>query len=275
MSRLECHSPLLDPIEVLLRRIGRKMQHALPPSSLVVEGGEPNLRPGLEPRELCAGRWPEGVTSRAVDRRHSKLGDFLARMAHLEGAAVIAFERLALELTAHRAPQELVQRALAARDDEIRHEARVAALARAHQGEPVRVTTDPFTARSLYEMARENAVEGCIRETYGALLGAHQATRARDLELRLAMRAIAPDEARHAALSHAVHSWALTRLNADERDGVRRAQVEAIFALARECALPVDAELVELAGLPDSGASCALLGELTRELWSPRSQHAA
>ncbi|NIS36796.1 MAG: ferritin-like domain-containing protein, partial [Actinobacteria bacterium] len=34
--------------------------------------------------------------------------------------------------------------------------------------------------RTAYEIALENAVEGCVRETFGALVGAHQALRASD-----------------------------------------------------------------------------------------------
>jgi hypothetical protein len=271
MPRLDCHSPMLDPIEILLRKIGRRASY------------EPQMPSFMEaPRAqssaahaLCAGRRPSGLTSDSVDLERDKLGDLLARMAHLEAAGVVAFERLAAELRAHGAPDSLVAQALGAAEDERRHAASIAELAWARGGEPVEVSTLPFTVRGLFEVALENAVEGCIRETYGALVGAYQAVRARDLDLRLAMRTIAPEEARHAALAHAVHQWALSRLSADERDKLRRAQVAAVFSLARECSVPPDCELMEQAGLPDSGMACSLLGELTRELWSPSSQDAA
>ncbi|HEX6245410.1 MAG TPA: ferritin-like domain-containing protein [Polyangiales bacterium] len=272
MPRLDCHSPLLDPIEILLRKIGRKTLYSNP----LAYAREWPRDQGTTPfHALCAGRRPSGLTSESVDLQHDKLGDFLAHMAHLEAAGVVAFERLAIELRAHGAPEELIEQALTAAEDERRHADSLSALARARGGQPVEVQTLPFAVRSVLELALENAVEGCIRETYGALVGAHQATRARDLDVRLAMRTIAPEEARHAALAHGVHTWSLTRLNADERDAVRRAQVSAVFTLARECALPPDPEVMEQAGLPDSGMACALLGELARELWSPSSQHAA
>lgn len=272
MPRLECHSPLLDPIEILLRKIGRKALNAAP----IAHASEwPAQQGAVRFQALCAGRRPSGLTSSSVDLRRNKLGDLLAHMAHLEAAGVIAFERLATELRAHHAPQSLIRQALGAAEDERQHAESIGALAVARGGEPVEVKTLPFAVRSLLELALENAVEGCIRETYGALVGAYQAIRARDLELRIAMRTIAPDEARHAALAHAVHRWALEQLGPDERDLLRRTQVAAVFSLARECSVAPDPELMEQAGLPDSGTACALLGELARELWSPSAQHAA
>jgi hypothetical protein len=262
---------MLDPIEILLRKIGRKALYETPAARFA--GHRENVAVGFH--ALCAGRRPSGLTSTSIDLERDKLGDLLARMAHLEAAGVIAFERLAVELAAHGAPQSLIGQATGAAEDERRHAHSIADLAWARGGEPVAVETLPFTARSLFEMALENAVEGCIRETYGALVGAYQATRARDLDLRLAMRTIAPEEARHAALAHAVHLWALEQLSETERDQLRRAQVAAVFGLARECAVPPDSELMEQAGLPDSGVACQLLGELTRELWSPSGQYAA
>jgi hypothetical protein len=223
----------------------------------------------------CAGRRPQGLLSHGLAQGAGSLAGFLADAAHLEAASVVAFERLAAELRSHGAPSELVAQALAARADEVKHAERVGELARAHGGAPVAVQVAPPAARSLFEIAVENAVEGCVRETYGALVGAYQAARARDLQLRMAMRAIAADEARHAALAHAIQAWALPQLSLDQRDQLRRAQVEAVFELAKECQTPLDRELQEQAGLPPPGVAGALVGELTRELWSESSYHAA
>jgi uncharacterized protein with GYD domain len=281
MLRFACHSPLLEPIELLLRRISRRalsdqltFAKAVPLPSCSRADPRASTDAGVA-ELLCAGRRPAGLVSLSVDRDESKLGDYLARAAHLEAASVVAFERLADELVRHGAPSELVERAHAARADEQKHAASMHELAILRGGLPVAVRTEAFQPRPLLALALENAVEGCIRETYGALVGAHQATRAKDLELRIAFRGIAPDEARHAALAHAVHEWASERLDAAAREQLRKAQLGALFELARECSIAPDAELIEAAGLPDSGMACALLGELTKELWLPRAQHAA
>ena len=53
----------------------------------------------------------------------------------------------------------------------------------------------------------ENAREGCVRETFGALIAMHQAERAGDPIIRRAMRRIAEEETRHAELAWEVASW--------------------------------------------------------------------
>ncbi len=208
----------------------------------------------------CVGRVPEGLRPVRVG---AGLAGFLARCAHLEAASVFAFRRLAEELRAHGAPAELVARALDAAGDEVRHAAVVAALARAHGAEVEEARVEVLPLRQLVVIARENAVEGCVRETYGALVGAWQAARAEDLALRAAMGPIAQDEARHAQLSHDVHAWLMTQLSPAERAHVNAAKREAIAALWGEQP-PAYSE----AGLPDAHAARTLLGELERGLWA-------
>jgi hypothetical protein len=178
----------------------------------------------------CIGRLTEGY--RAPEEMRSE-GERLAAMAYLEAVSVYAFERLERELRAHRAPHELLRAARRARRDEIRHTAMTARLARRH-GESPRMPEVPAPARvrSLLEVALENAVEGCIRETYGAVLGLVEARTARDVTLRRGMQSIASDECRHAELAWAVHEWATPRLTEDERRAVDRAMKAAVDEIA-------------------------------------------
>lgn len=276
MPSFQCHTPLLEPVELVLRGIAqRTLAGPLPSRSLTPNAPGVLGQDGAETLIGCSGRRPQGLLSHGLAQSAGNLADFLSDAAHLEAASVVAFERLAAELSSHGAPSELIAQALAARADEVKHAERVGELARARGGAPVAVKVAPAADRSLFEIAVENAVEGCVRETYGALVGAYQAARARDLQLRMAMRAIAADEARHAALAHAIQAWALPRLNPAEREQLRRAQVEAVFELAKECQVPLDRELQEQAGLPPPGVAGALVGELTRELWSESRYHAA
>ena len=91
-------------------------------------------------------------------------------MAALEAASVPAFERLSAELALHGAPSALVARALEARDDERRHAALVVALARRYGAERGAVRRSALPLRSLRAVAEENGVEGCVHETFAALL---------------------------------------------------------------------------------------------------------
>lgn len=162
-------------------------------------------------------------------------GTFLAERAYLEAVSVHAFATLEHELAAHGSPVGLRQRARKARRDEIRHTAMMTRLARRY-GRPAVVPTAGSRAlpRSLFDVARENAVEGCIRETYGAVVGLIEARTSTDPVVRRAMQSIAEDECRHAQLSWDVGSWILPRLTAAERAAIALATKEAVEALARD-----------------------------------------
>src|SRR6185295_19226548 len=131
-----------------------------------------------------------------------------ARAAWLEAASIHAFRRLVRELRAHGAPDELVLAARSAAKDEARHARLMARLATRFGAKVPRVEWTDRGIRDVEAIARENAVEACVGETYGALAAAWQGEHAPHAEVRDVMRAIAPDELRHAALGWAVDAWA-------------------------------------------------------------------
>ncbi len=174
----------------------------------------------------CLGRKFEGLAAPDV-LDEDAFRAWLARAAWLEAASVHAFRRLARELEAYDAPRALVLRAKACARDEGRHARMMTALAKKHGVCPPRVATPPLTVRDLESIARENAVEGCVGETYGALYAAWQAAHEPVGDVAVAMAAIAPDELRHAALGWAVAEWLDTRLTPEQRERVRRARADA------------------------------------------------
>jgi hypothetical protein len=197
----------------------------------------------------------------------SELGDYFAQVAHLEAASVEAFTRLREELVAHEAPTALVRMAARSGRDEVRHARIVGRLARRFGGTQALVHVAPREKRSLEEMACENAVEGCVRETFGALLAQWQAAHAEDAEVRAAMRVIAADETRHAALAWAIARWASTKLDVEARARVSRAQADAVRALLHDASCPIRAPLVRQAGLPTEKQVRALAGAASEALW--------
>jgi hypothetical protein len=218
----------------------------------------------------CIGRIPAGLLSHSERRGFDALGDHLAHCAHLEAASVYAFERLARELQAHGAPAPLIERALAAAADEVRHAQVVGAMAKARGAALIAPAVEALPVRTLHEVALENAVEGCVRETYGALVGAYQAARAQDEDLRRAMHAIAIDEAHHAALSYDVHTWASRRLDAATRAQIDEAQRSQLAKLHEECTREPDPRVAFEAGLPSAAAAIRMLEELASQLIAPR-----
>jgi hypothetical protein len=212
------------------------------------------------------GRRPEGLASLTGGAKTSLLGAWLAGMAHLEAASVDAFEILARELEVHGAPHALVNAARASADDERRHARLVGRLAVAEGARPPSVRILPRAPRDLETVVRENAVEGCVRETFGALLAWRQARLAADVGIRTTMGAIAPDETRHAALSWRIDSWSRGRLSAAARQRVDAARSEAISLLLKEIAVGDPTALRTRAGLPDAEEAVATASALFAHL---------
>jgi hypothetical protein len=181
----------------------------------------------LDCTTICsaAGRRPAGLALPSLE------GDWLAQMAHLEAASVPAFTQLERELAAHGAPERLQAAARRARLDEVRHAAAIGALARAAGSRPLPLDVCATPIRPLAHLALENAVEGCVRETAGAVLAAAQAQRLVDRAQAELFAGIAVDERRHADLAWAVDAWALPRLDPADVKLIERARQVALQEL--------------------------------------------
>lgn len=214
------------------------------------------------------GRIPAGL---AACDEGGTVGERLAFQAYYEAASVFAFDDLAAALRrlATVAPVALV--ALIARIEQAAREERVhaatmSALA-ARYGAAVRAPeAPPSTARTLLDFARENAIEGCVRETYGALVAAHQARFAGRADLRAAFAAIAADEASHAALSWDLHDFFGRLLGpavAAELDAAREA---AFAAFAEDASNRPESFVDRVLGVPRGPRAVALLAALRGSL---------
>ncbi|MFY0583161.1 ferritin-like domain-containing protein [Cystobacter fuscus] len=225
----------------------------------LLQKGDPN----------CAvGRRPDGLHAAASVDCDSALGWHFAHAAHLEAASIQAFLRLREELALHGADESLLNEALASALDEVMHTDVSTRPARRFGATPPRLQVEALPPRSLFEVALENIVEGCTRETYGALVAHYQALHARDEEIRGVMARIAEDETRHAELSWAIDRWAHERLSDAERATLREARHRAVETLREELAHPLDAQLIDEAGLPPPEVAASMLASLERELWA-------
>ncbi|RKH11034.1 ferritin-like domain-containing protein [Corallococcus sp. CA047B] len=217
----------------------------------------------------CAvGRRPVGLQVAGDCDSADAMGRYFAEVAHLEAASIHAFLRLRKELALHGAGPDLQAAALASAVDEVLHADVTGRLARRFGASPPPPAVAELPMRPLAEVARDNAVEGCVRETYGALVAHHQALHARDAGVREAMVRIAEDETRHAGLSWDIDRWARSRLSPQERDALRESQRHAVALLREEVATPLDAGLITEAGLPTPEVALALLDTLEQELWA-------
>ena len=221
------------------------------------------------------GRAPEGFVA------HSASPHSFRFAAHYEAASVTAFQRLAAELRAHGAPDELVQRAEQAARDEARHTQVMLGLAQRFEGateereqdeqaeegcaeeggaEQDRARLAPqavWTVRPLAAIALENAREGCVLEAYAALETLHQAKLAASPLVRRELRRVAQDELAHAQLAFDLQSWLHQQLSPAEREACDQLLDTTLAELERQPpASPRDS------GLPSAATARALKQEL-------------
>lgn len=224
----------------------------------------------IDTTTYCEGRRHAAVDADRTGRGPNEVAAWLARATEAEAASVHAFLALREELSALGAPRELTAAARRAAADEVRHAQQMKRLAAEHGAattlEHARVS---MARRSLFDLALENAVEGCVYETFSGLVAMHQARHAADPTVRRAMRTIANDEIRHGELAWRIHAWACRQLNHDEIAVIEAEVRRAADAMVEE----LDTELFEddtraTLGLPCATVAAALARGLRTELWS-------
>lgn len=182
---------------------------------------------------FCTGRRPLG--HQEVEHASMAIGAWFATHAHLETASIAAFDELAQWLATRGAPSTLVERCRAAATDEVEHADAMRTLAERH-GAVVPPCDAETIDDSLLAVAMNNAVEGCVHESFAALVAAHQAHFAAPEFGRDVFAAIAGDELRHGELAWDLHAWLMTQLSSEARVQVERAQAEAFAALPQRAA---------------------------------------
>jgi hypothetical protein len=229
-----------------------------------IESGTPVILTGAKRMEGCitVGRQPQALLACSAVAPSNIIGDYLARVAHLEGAAVLAFGELANELDRLGVDASLSERARKAQGEELRHEACMEKHASRYHVRHAAPQAATQRYESLFALALHNAQEGCVRETYGALVAKHQAMFAGDDGLRSDMQTIAAEEVSHAAWSHDLDTWLSERLTAREREQVAAAKQQAFDHLRDELNQEVDEQLRLFAGLPNKAVAQRMLGQL-------------
>ncbi len=221
----------------------------------------------------CDGRRHACLRSSGAGAGGDAVTSWLARAAHDEAGSVHAFVALRRELARHGAPRPLLARLRRAAADERRHARVVDRLVRSRGGRWRRPVMAACPGRELLAIAVENAVEGCVRETWAALSAAHQARCAGDRRIRAAMVGIALDEQGHAELAWAIDAWLHGRLDAEEWAQVEAARAGAAAQLrAGLLARHLPDEVVQLAGVADGEVALRLVDGLAEALWCDDSR---
>lgn len=213
---------------------------------------------------VCVGRMPPGeITffSNLASDQQKILGAMLAHHAACESASVTAFQQLKRELVYHGAPAEILTRIDSAIKDEIQHARDVETLARQYGCEPEMFSVADCGIRNLEAIAIDNMEEGCVGETWGAMIGLYQAQHAQDPHIAATMNNIAQDEVEHAALSWAIHEWIIQQLDTDAVLRVEQSRWRALNRLRASLPNSRNPIAIELAGLPDAQAHLALANQ--------------
>jgi len=198
-----------------------------------------------------------GVVTVSPESTRTSIGSHFAALSELEAASVYAFARLARDLRRHGAPRDLVLAAVRAADDEVRHTGQATALAHVWGGTPRQPRHGSGPARDLFALCRDNAVDGCVHETFGAAIANRQAQTAHDPYIRSVMLSIARDETRHAGLAEDIDTWLRPQLGQRERQAVESAARRAAEELAVS-QKDAPARVSELAGFPSANEAQAL-----------------
>ena len=162
---------------------------------------------------------------------NSVLGNYFARVSNAEASSIAAFLQLRKELKFHNAPQGLLDRCFLAAKQEVDHARVMIKLAELHQGKLAPFIFGKFEPRTLLELTLDNAVEGCIFETFSALKLLQQAKKSDHPVLTQTLKQIALDEISHAELAWDIHKYLMTKLSKEERQIVRTAQKNAVSTL--------------------------------------------
>ncbi len=195
------------------------------------------------------------------------IGTALAEMARIEAASVHAFRRLEQSLTNLGADASLRDRARRAARDEITHARSAARLAKKRGARPRPVRLAKAPAPTTFELALENAVEGCVHETLGVAYLEHQRTHAADAELRAHAAAIYDDELEHAALSWDLVAFFDRHLDDAQRGELRAATDRALDAVVDELA-HIDPLVHAALGLPSREVVARMVSELRTTLFA-------
>lgn len=197
----------------------------------------------------------------------AELGNFFARALQAEAASVAAFRILARELSVHGAPLPLIQAAGRAAAEERGHARLTHALLVRFSGQAVWPEIAPREPRSLWEVAVENEIEGCVNEAYSAFVAAWQTRAAADPWVRAVMSVIAPEEQRHAELAFAISHWMRRRLDHRAQNQLTLARAEAVSQLQLVARRAPSAALVRVAGVPAAASALTFLAHVApREL---------
>ena len=199
-----------------------------------------------------------------------EIGPLLLYQAQSEFNSIGAFIQLARTLSELMAPSSLVARAILAAHDEARHTGLVVDLAFALGADRFDATWTPVSVPSeIVSFTIHNFVEGCVRETFAAVVALRQSRYSSHPISSDVFSKIASDEMSHAVLSWDVAEYLNARLDDESFLALRAAAARAIESLFKEscCFDRIQPVARSVLGLPSTSEAQAILRALDRCVW--------
>lgn len=148
------------------------------------------------------------------EEQRSKAAGYWAKVAMMEHASVASFSRFSLELMSVGASPELLALAHQAALDEVRHTQISLDIANQFSmttftpgAFPISNKAADFAFGDMEKIASAAALEACIEETLAAAVVLYQAEHMGDVRQQILLRAVALDEANHAAFAWRAVQW--------------------------------------------------------------------
>jgi hypothetical protein len=148
------------------------------------------------------------------EEQRTLAADYWAKVAMIEHASVASFSRFSLELMSVGAPPELLALAHKSALDEVRHTQISLGIANqftsttfAPGSFPISSKAADFAFGDMKKIATAAALEACIEETLAAAVVLYQADHMGDENHKTLLRAVALDEANHAAFAWRAVRW--------------------------------------------------------------------
>ena len=214
---------------------------------------------------VIEGRGTECIKKKMTGQGENVIGAWFARANHAEHSSVFAFAQLRRDLIQLQAPKHLLQKIDTAICEEAQHTSMMGDFARANQGHLIEVQFDGFLdSRSLWDIAVENLLEGCINESYAALQALYQSRHAQTDFLKACFAKIATDECKHAEIAREVHQFLLPLLTKQQREELQCLQLQQWNKLQKavsEQAIPTDLKIL---GLPSPEKASFMVQELSK-----------
>lgn len=188
--------------------------------------------------------------------------------AHREATASQAYRCLYRDLAFHGTPRALLAAVEQAGVEEGWQSLLTAEVAASLHTPATSPVVFEHHARSLEELALANEIEGCVHETFGAVVSYHQACHAREPRIAELMRGVAKQERGHALLAWQIARWLRPRLGPRPRRRILDARIATVEALIEKLStMRLDHALISRAGLPSIDAALDLAHRLQVRLW--------